>query len=102
MESPGAPYDWYQVVAQSGVGTLRGYDATFGFTTLGTLGVTDVSPTMAQIDVDLSLVGFVVDTADIGFAAGFCPSTFYCDHYPNGWGDPYSGMSSSLWFPIQW
>jgi len=102
FESPGATYDFYQVVAQSGVGTLRGYDSTFGFSTLGILTVTDVSSTEAQIDVDLSLVGLVVDTVEIGFAAGFCPATFYCDHYPDGWGDPYSGMATSSWFSLQW
>jgi hypothetical protein len=102
FDSPGAGYDFYQVVAQSGVGTLRGYDSTFGFSTLGTLTVTDVSATEAQIDVDLSLVGLVVDTVEIGFAAGFCPATFYCDHYPDGWGDPYSGMATSSWFSLQW
>lgn len=102
FDSPGAGYDFYQVVAQSGVGTLRGYDSTFGFSTLGTLTVTNVSATEAQIDVDLSLVGLVVDTVEIGFAAGFCPATFYCDHYPDGWGDPYSGMATSSWYSLQW
>jgi hypothetical protein len=102
FKSPGAAYDFYQVVAQSGVGTLRGYDAAFGFSTLGTLTITAVSDTEAQIDVDLSLVGLVVDTVEIGFAAGFCPATFYCDHYPDGWGDPYSGMATSSWFSLQW
>jgi hypothetical protein len=102
FESPGAGYDWYQVVAQSGVGTLRGYDSTFGFTTIGAVVVTNTSDTVAQVDVDLGLVGLVVDTVAIGFASGFCPSTFFCDHYPNGWGDPYSGMATSSWYTLQW
>ncbi|MBT3221830.1 MAG: hypothetical protein HN348_22355, partial [Proteobacteria bacterium] len=104
MSSTGTPYDYYQLVAQSGVGTLRGYDNALGFTTLSPSPVvTNVDAHTVMVEVDLQAMLLVVDTVDIGFAAGFCPSTYYCDHYPDGWGDPYqTALSPDRWLSLDW
>ena len=103
MQSPGAPFDYFQAVAQSGVGSLRGY--RFTFTPLSPAPtVVNVDATTLQINLPLETLDLAADRVEIGFASGFCGDpTFYCDHYPNGWGDPYNaGLNTFLWFPLTW
>ncbi len=101
-ESPGAPFTYYQVVAQSGVGTLRGYQ--FGFTRLDDPVVTDIDETTVRISLPVASMGLAVDRLRLGFAAGFCGgAVYYCDHFPDGWGNPYgSGLVLSRWLTLEW
>ena len=46
-------------------------------------------------------MGLAQNTFDIGLASGWCgPPTYYCDHYPDGWGYPYVAFSAGLWYNI--
>lgn len=103
MSSPGAEYTYYQVVSQSGVGSVRGY--RFTFTPLSPAPVvTNVNETTLQIDLPLSTLDLAADRVELGVATGFCGGTaYFCDHFPNGWGDPYNaGLNTSVWLPITW
>ena len=102
MLSNGADYEWYQLVSQSGLGTLRGYNDGV-FTTLSHPVVTELDETHLMISMDLGNMGLAIDGLDVGFAAGFCADTYFCDHYPDGWGDPYqTGMVVDLWYALSW
>jgi hypothetical protein len=103
MESPGASYTYYQVVAQSGAGSLRGY--RFGFESLNPgPTVFTVDEDTLQIDVPIATMRLSANQVRAGFAAGFCGDpTYFCDHFPNGWGDPYNvGLNTALWLPLSW
>lgn len=100
--SNGSEYEYFQLVAQAGLGFLRGYNAGV-FTTLSNPTVTQLDDYRLMISVDTTNMGLVVDSVDLGFASGFCADTYYCDHFPDGWGDPYqAGFVTSLWFPLSW
>jgi len=100
MSSPGAFYLYYQLVAQSGVGTLRGYK--YSYTTLSHPTVTALDDREVLIEIDLTSMDLSLDRVDAGFAAGFCAGSFFCDHFPDGWGDPYSGLRDYLWVTLDW
>lgn len=100
--STGADYQYYQLVIQSGAASMRGYDGSF--TSLSKPTVTAVDSTHLQVDVDLASMGLSVDEITAGFAAGFCgDETYYCDHLPDDWGDPYqTGFYTSRWVSLEW
>jgi hypothetical protein len=100
--SPGADYSWYQFVVQGGTAKVRGYDGAFY--DLSTPSVDFSGPNEVVISVDLASLGLLQDNMSIGFASGFCGGvTYYCDHYPDGWGDPYNaGFYTSAWFDLSW
>jgi hypothetical protein len=100
--SPGADYSWYQFVVQGGSAKVRGYDGKFH--DLSTLGVDFPSAKEVVISVDIASLGLLQDEVSIGFASGFCGgSSYYCDHYPDAWGDPYNaGFFTSSWFDLRW
>jgi hypothetical protein len=102
MLSDGASYTWYQLVAQSGVGSFRGYDDGV-FISISNPTITAVDETHMKISVDITDAGLIVDTMSAGFAAGFCIDNYYCDHFPDNWGDPYvTGMTTTSWFELSW
>ena len=74
------------------------------FTRLSTPTVSYPDDHTIAISADVASMGLAIDLVDIGFAAGFCGgSDYYCDHFPDGWGDPYNyGMVTTLWFPLEW
>ena len=42
-------------------------------------------------------------TLKMGLAAGWCgPDTYFCDHFPDGWGYPYVSYSSASWYSLSW
>lgn len=100
--SPGGDYSYYQIVVQGGAAKVRGYDGKF--TDLGGASVDFVSATELVISITLAPLGLLQDTISLGFASGFCGGTdYYCDHYPDGWGDPYnSGFYTSAWLDLTW
>lgn len=99
--SSGAPYSYYQIVLQSGIGSLRGYSN--GFTDLGSATVSYPDATTAQLDVDLALLGLARDSLTIGIGAGWCGAPdYYCDHFPDYWGYPYDGLYTGDWFDMEW
>ena len=103
MKSPGGGFDLYQLVAQSGIGTLRGYDYDWGFEVLESPTVTNIDSTTLEISVDVATMELVIDKLSAGLGAGWCGGdAAFCDHFPNGWGYPYTGFSSSLWYDLTW
>ncbi len=103
-ESSGADYDLYILVAQSGVGSLRGYSfATSSFTTLADPVVSYPDASTVQIDVSITALGLSFDSFTLGFGVGWCGEPdYYCDHFPDGWGYPYSGYDPSGWYELSW
>lgn len=101
--STGADYTYYQVVIQSGAGKMRGYELG-AFTTLSTFTLIEVDEDTVQADIDLASLGLTLDKLSMGFASGFCGGDdYYCDHFPDSWGNPYqSGMSTSLFVDMSW
>jgi hypothetical protein len=101
--SIGGSYSYYQIALQSGIGSLRGYSSSSGFTDLGSAGVSYPDTTTAQLDVDLALLGLSQDSLTIGLGAGWCGEPdYYCDHFPDYWGYPYVGLYTGDWFDLEW
>ncbi|MBN2798314.1 MAG: choice-of-anchor J domain-containing protein [Deltaproteobacteria bacterium] len=101
--SVGSPWTWFQGVFQSGYGVLRGYDDGV-FTRLSEPSLTVLDQETVLLRLDLTSMDLALDTLSLGFGAGFCGgSTYYCDHYPDGWGDPYqAGLNTSVWADLSW
>ncbi|MFT7517914.1 MAG: hypothetical protein ACI9MC_000038 [Kiritimatiellia bacterium] len=99
--SSGATYSYYNFVAAGPTGTMRGYRGR-SFSPLGTLKVTVVDDYSVKLEIDLTKLELRVDSLNIGFAAGFCGGTEqFCDHYPDGWGAPYTGLVTSRWVTLK-
>ena len=100
--STGADYVWYQFVLQGATGKVRGYDGKF--IDLSSPAITYVSATELMFSVDIASLGLKQDSISLGFGAGFCGGgDYYCDHYPDAWGDPYiSGLNTTEWFELNW
>ena len=95
--------DWslYRLVAQSGRGTLEGYNS--GFTLISEPVISYPSDTQVQIDIVVEDMGLSVDAVSFGFASGWCgPDEYYCDHFPDDWGYPYDTWNSALFFDLAW
>jgi hypothetical protein len=96
-----ADWTYYRIVVQSGVATVEGYDS--GFTTISEPVLSYPTETQVQVDITLADLGLSLDTLSLGFASGWCgPDTYYCDHYPDGWGYPYVSWAPSLFFELSW
>ena len=99
--SGGADYTYFRWVVQSGVGTLQGYNSGAGFMTIGDVDVVFSSATEVELRWPVEAMGLAQNTIDIGLASGWCgPPTYYCDHYPDGWGYPYVTFIAGLWYNI--
>ena len=100
--STGADYVWYQFVLQGATGKVRGYDGKF--IDLSSPAITYISATELMFSVDIASLGLKQDSISLGFGAGFCGGgDYYCDHYPDAWGDPYiSGLNTTEWFELNW
>ncbi len=99
--STGAPYTFYNIVAAGTTGTVRGFDGTFS--RLGDVDVSEEDATRIRIEVDLEDLGLRLGELTVGFGAGFCGGTEqYCDHYPDAWGAPYTGLNTSRWVTLGW
>jgi hypothetical protein len=103
MESDLAAWDQYQLVAQSGYGSLRGYTLAAWWSLTDPV-ITDLDSRRLAIDVDLTSMALSSNTLSLGFASGWCGgSTYFCDHYPDGWGDPYvAGLVPDQWVDLDW
>ncbi len=103
MESDYAYWEQYQLVSQSGVGTLRGYTLA-AWWSLTPPVISNLDSRRIGIDIDLSSMDLSSNTLSLGFAAGWCGGdTYFCDHYPNDWGDPYQTfLVTDLWFDLAW
>jgi hypothetical protein len=100
--SPVADWDYYRFVIQSGVAQVQGYGSS-GFVDISTPTLSYPDATTVELDVTVGDLGLALDRMDIGFASGWCgPDEYWCDHYPDGWGYPYTGWSPSLWFSLEW
>lgn len=101
--SSGADYTYYQFVSSGSTANIRGYRSSF--TPLGSFTVTEVDAKTIQWDIPLGGLSLRTgaDSMRIGFGAGFCGGTpQFCDHYPDGWGAPYTGLSTSRWATMRW
>ena len=101
--SIGSPYTYYQVGFQSGKGTLRGYESGT-FTKLSEPTITAIDAKHVVLELDVASMGLALDSLSLGFAAGFCGGDdYYCDHFPNAWGDPYrTGFYRARWIDLSW
>lgn len=96
-------YQLYQLVLQSGTAKLRGYK--FGvFTTVSYPTISYPDAYTVQFTIDLPSMGLTIDRIGAGFAAGFCGGdSYYCDHFPDGWGDPYqNGFNTDVFAQMSW
>lgn len=102
--SAGASWSYFQLVSQSGSATLRGYSPITGFTRISSPEITVVDARTVRFTVELADLGLALREIKLGFATGFCGGgTYYCDHYPDAWGDPYqSGFDTSRWLTLSW
>jgi hypothetical protein len=102
--SPAAAYGLYRIVAQSGIGTLQGYDFSSGtFYDLEDPVLSYPDAYTVQFDLPVAYLETTFDELSIGFGAGWCGEPdYYCDHFPDGWGYPYTGYSTANWFTLSW
>ncbi len=99
--STGADWTYYRLVYQSGSVALEGYDSG-SFINLLEPTVTTTSTTI-RFEFPVADLGLLLDTINLGFAAGWCgPPDYYCDHYPNNWGYPYYSWNPSAFFELSW
>ncbi len=100
--SAGAPYSYYRLVLQSGVGTLQGYTAS-GFQRIGSLTARFPDANSVILSLPTDDLATPTNSLSIGLAAGWCgPPTYYCDHFPDAWGYPYDAFSTGGWFSLRW
>lgn len=99
-----ADYDLYELGAQSGVGSLRGYSfTTSSFYDLDDPAVSYPDANTVQIDLSITALGLTFDEFTLGFGGGFCGEPdYYCDHFPDGWGYPYVSYNPSDWYTLSW
>lgn len=99
--SAGSSYDFYNFTIAGSTGTVNGYRS--GFSRLDDLTVTELDSQRVHVAIELEPLGLRLDSLTLGFAAGFCGGDAqYCDHYPDAWGAPYSGLSTSRWVSVDW
>ena len=73
------------------------------FVSLGDTTVVWRSDTEVELAWDTSLMGLTTNELRVGLAAGTCDTDdYWCDHFPDGWGDPYVSFSSAEWFSMEW
>ncbi len=102
--SSGASWDFYRWVVQPGAAGMYGY-RDGDFQPIGDVDTVVVSSTELMISWNTDDMDLIVDRLSLGFAAGWCgPPTYFCDHYPDGWGWPYDGTSFNMsrWFALSW
>ncbi len=101
--SPAGDYDFYNIVLQSGVVYMRGYDSSFGFLKLADPTFSFPDANTIEFDIAIEDMGLNLPEIDFGFGANWCGGDdAYCDHYPDGWGYPYTAWAPSLWFNLSW
>ena len=102
--SPVADFGLYRILAQSGTGTLQGYDFSSGtFYDLDDPVVTYPDAYTVQLDLPIPYLQLTFDEISLGWGIGWCGEPdYYCDHYPDGWGYPYTGYDSSNWYSLEW
>ena len=102
--SPAADYGIYRMLAQSGTGSLQGYDFSSGtFYDLDDPTISYPDAYTVQFDLPVEYMKLAFDEISIGFGAGWCGEPdYYCDHYPDAWGYPYTGYDPSNWFNMEW
>jgi hypothetical protein len=100
-----AAADWYyyRMLLQSGVAKMQGYGSS-GFVDISTLTVSYPDADTVRFETTVADLGLATNSLALGFASGWCgPDEYFCDHYPDGWGYPYSGdWSSAEWFDLNW
>lgn len=99
--SPGGAYSFYNITVNGTTGSIRGYRTRFS--PLGTILVNSIGDTRVRMIVPLSVMDLRVNQFNVGFGAGFCGGTAqFCDHYPDGWGAPYTGLTTARWTTLRW
>lgn len=101
--SAGAPFTFHVVTLVNGVADLYGVRSG-GFDPLGPVTVTFVGADTVRFDLDIPTMQLSATEFALGVGAGFCPTgDLYCDHWPDGWGNPYAGPPiSQLWHVLDW
>jgi hypothetical protein len=103
MSSPGAVWSFHAVTVLAG--TPQFFGVQFGaFTPLPTPGLVAVDADTLRITLDTAAMGLADPELQLAVGTGFCgASSFYCDNWPDGWGDPYVGpIDPATWFRLAW
>jgi hypothetical protein len=86
----GSQWSYHRLVIQSGTAVAQGYGST-GFVELARPAVVAVDADTVRVTLVLADLDIPANQLSIGFAAGWCgPPTYFCDHYPDGWGYAYT------------
>ncbi|MEZ4317490.1 MAG: choice-of-anchor J domain-containing protein [Myxococcota bacterium] len=91
------------VIAQAGMAQLYGVRSG-GFDFLADVPLTLVDTDTVRVDLDLPSMQLSLNELAMGVGAGFCATgDLYCDHWPDGWGNPYaSAPNTQIWFLLTW
>ena len=82
---------------------MQGYEDGEGFSEIGELGVEFLSGTELELTWAVEDMALSQDSFKLGLAAGWCgPDSYYCDHFPDGWGYPYVSFTMEDWVEISW
>jgi hypothetical protein len=101
--SSGSPYLFYRWVYNAGVPSFQGYVSGSGWQPIGTLTVTELSTTEVMLSWPVAELESITTSLSLGFASQWCGEpTYYCDHFPDGWGYPYVSYTTADWFSIRW
>lgn len=99
--SPGSSYSFHNITINGTRGSIRGYRTRFS--ALGPVDVEQVDERRVLARVPIDVMDLRVNQFNLGFGVGFCGGTTqFCDHYPDGWGAPYTGLMTSRWAVIRW
>jgi len=91
MSGSSDSYSYFQLIVAGGTATLYGNNGVLTEIPGATASIVGSTVTVSFRKADLDLNATVVS---VGVGAGTCPSgDVYCDHLPDGWGSPYSGLS---------
>ena len=102
-QAPGSSYSYLRWVLQAGTTSMQGYTSGDGFATIGTMDVDFLSSTEVGLSWSIEDMDVATNSFSIGWAAGWCgPESYYCDHFPDGWGYPYVSFSTGDWFTVEW
>ncbi|TVQ91652.1 MAG: hypothetical protein EA397_08560 [Deltaproteobacteria bacterium] len=99
--SPGSPYSFHNITINGTRGSIRGFASRFQ--ALGPIEVEQVDERRVLARIPLEAMDLRTNQFNLGFGVGFCGGTAqFCDHYPDGWGAPYTGLVTSRWALIRW
>ncbi len=100
--SSGSGFVLYQLVVTGGSADLLGWPDYSSHYSITTPSIS-ADDNLLLIEWDPAAMDLAIDSFSMGFGAGWCgPPSYYCDHFPDGWGYPYDSYSSGSWLDLEW